>query len=68
MHRTSDHSRTPPEPRGRLAEEPGEGNERDRDDEDKIPDHPLDEPAPVPLEDPPPPVTPGPYVAQEEKL
>ena len=73
MHRTSDHSRTPPEPGARPAEEPDEGDERDRDDRDRddndaTPDHPLDEPAPVPLEDPPPPVTPGPYVAQEEKL
>jgi len=68
VHRTSDHSRTPPEPQAGPAEEPDEGNERDREDDKQTPDRPLDEPPPVPIEDPPPPVTPGPYVAQEEKL
>ena len=68
MHRTTDHSRTPLEPHACSAEEPDEGQERDRDGDDQTPDHPLDEPPPVPVEDPPPPVTPGPYVAQEEKL
>jgi len=57
-----------PEPQACPAEEPDEGNERDREDDKQTPDRPLDEPPPVPIEDPPPPVTPGPYVAQEEKL
>jgi len=38
---------------------------RDHDRDDEIPDTPLDEPAVVPRIDPPPPVTPGPYVSQE---
>jgi hypothetical protein len=68
MRMTSDHSRTPPEPRAHATEAPDDGGPRDQDREDEIPDLPLDEPPPVPLDDPPPPVTPGPYVAQEEKL
>lgn len=51
-----DHSCTPPEPRPR---------DHDREDEDEIPDTPLDEERPAPMSDPPPPVTPGPYVSQE---
>jgi len=54
MQMQSDHSGTPPEP------EP-----RDHDRDDEIPDTPLDEPAPIPRQDPPPPATPGPYVSQE---
>ena len=54
MQTPSDHSRTPPEPQPR---------DHDRENEDEIPDTPLDEPAPIPIQDPPPPVTPGPYIS-----
>ena len=57
MQMPSDHSYIPRDPRP---------HDRDLDrEDDEIPDTPLDEPAPIPVEDPPPPVTPGPYVSQE---
>jgi hypothetical protein len=51
MSSQSEHIDTPPEPQP-----------RDHDRDDEIPDTPLDEPAPLPRIDPPPPVTPGPYI------
>jgi hypothetical protein len=54
MQMPDDHSRTPPDPQP-----------RDHDRDDEIPDVPLDESQPIPVQDPPPPVTPGPYVSQE---
>jgi hypothetical protein len=52
----------PPDP----SHSPNDPQPRDHNRDDDIPDTPLDEPAPVPRQDPPPPVTPGPYVSQEE--
>jgi hypothetical protein len=64
MQTTSDHSGTLRE--AAAAQPPRERDPREEDED--TPDHPLDEPPPVPVEDPAPPVTPGPYVAQKEKL
>jgi hypothetical protein len=55
MQTPSDPSHTPPDPQP-----------RDHDRDDEIPDTPFDEPPPIPIHDPPPPVTPGPYVSQED--
>jgi hypothetical protein len=55
MQTPPDHSRNPPDP---------QPHDHDRDDD--IPDTPYDEPPPIAIEDPPPPVTPGPYISQED--
>ena len=57
MQTPPDHSRNPADP---------QPHEHDRDDD--IPDTPYDEPPPIAIQDPPPPVTPGPYISQGGQL
>ena len=50
--------------RARSKDDPGRQDEPDDDDDDEAPETPLDEPAPMPIQDPPAEPDPHPFTVQ----